>query len=179
MADTNETTAGEPDIPATVAAASAALAALAAQEAEWQGKRATLRATLAEREQGVAAAALAGTATAKPSAELGRLRDEITLADGALALLAERHGPAAYAQRLAEQRDRRARYAQLEAEADRVWEGVVELWGPIGALTGATAADCRDRFPALENLERRREALRVEINYRDDFLRPGDQGGSV
>ncbi len=167
------------DTPPTVEAAQAAIAGLDAQRATWEGKRVALQARLVEQERTAATRLLAGTGTAKLAADLGQLRQEIALADRALALLAERHGPAGYALRLAEQRDRRERYAQLGVEADALWARVVELWAPIGALTGATADVCRDRLPALEGLERRRERLRLDINYRDDFLRPEDQGGML
>jgi len=169
MADQIETT--------TVAAAQATVAGLDAQRDELQARRAALQARLVEQEHTAATRLLAGSGTGKLAADLGQLRQELALADGALALLAARHGPASYALRVAEQRDRREQYAELGVAADALWARVVELWAPIGALTGATADVCRERLPALEALEWRRESLRRDINYRDDFLRPDDQGG--
>jgi len=163
----------------TLTAAQAALDRITAHQEEWTAKRAILSGQLARTEAGAAASALKGTGTAKLAADIARDREEIRIADGALALLATQHEAATYAVRLAEQADRRERYATLEEEGAALWARVVELWAPLGELTGATADICRDRLPALNGIDRRMEGLRREINYRDDLLRPEDQGGSL
>lgn len=169
------TTSDKPTLPA----AQAELERITAQQGEWTGKRELLAGEIAHTEAGAAASALRGTATAQLAADIGRTREEIHIADGALALLATQHEAATYAVRLAEQADRRERYATLEEEGAALWARVVELWAPLGELTGATADICRDRLPALNGIDRRMEGLRREINYRDDFLRPEDRGGSL
>lgn len=163
----------------TLTEAQTALPQIEAQREEWAGKRAILSGQLARTEAGAAASALRGTATAKLAADIARDREEIRIADGALALLATRHEGASYALRLAEQAERRERYAALEEEATALWARVVELWAPLGELTGATADICRERLPALNGIADRMELVRREINYRDDFLRPEDQGGAL
>jgi len=152
---------------------------ITAQQEEWTAKRERLAGQLVRAEDGAVTAALSGTNTIKLATDIARNREEIRIADGALALLATRHEAATYAARLAEQGDRRERYAALEAEETALWARVVELWAPIEELTGATAETCRERMPALNGIHGRMEALRREINYRDDFLRPEDQGGSL
>ncbi len=163
----------------TLPAVQAELDRITAQQEEWTAKRALLSGQRARTEAGAAASALRGTATAKLAADIARNREEIGIADGALALLSTQHEAAAYTLRLAEQADRRERYAALEAEGAALWARVVELWAPLEELTGATAEICRDRLPARNSLADRMELLRRDINYRDDFLRPEDQGGSL
>jgi len=111
------------------------------------------------------------------AADLNRAREENRIAEGALALLATQHEAATYALRPAEQADRRARYATLQAEAAALWGRVEELWLPLGELTGATADILRDRLPALNGITRRLDMLRSEINYREDLLRDEDREG--
>ena len=161
----------------TIADVTADLARIAAQRAAWAAKRELLAGQLARAEDGAASAALGGTSTTKLATDLNRAREEIRIADGALALLATQHEAATYALRLAEQADRRERYAALQVEEAAFWARVVALWAPIEGLTGATADILRDRLPVFDGLARRMESLRREINYRDDFLRPEDQGG--
>lgn len=163
----------------TVADIPADLARITAQQEEWTAKRELLAGQLARAEDGAASAALEGTSTTKLATDLSRTREEIRIADSARALLATQHEAATYAVRLAEQAERRERYAALEAEGAALWARVVELWAPLEELTGATADICRDRLPALNGIDRRMEGLRRDINYRDDFLRPEDQGGSL
>jgi len=163
----------------TLTAAQTELNRITTQQEEWTAKRELLAGQLARAEDGAASAALGGTSTTKLATDLSRAREEIRIADGALALLTTQHEGATYALRLAEQADRRERYAALEEEGAALWARVVELWAPLGELTGATADICRERLPALNGIHRRMEGLRREINYRDDFLRPEDQGGSL
>lgn len=169
------TTIDKPTLPA----AQTELERITAQQEEWTGKRELLAGEIAHTEAGAAASALRGTATAKLAADLGRAREEIRIADSALALLATQHDAATYAVRLAEQADRREQYAALPVEEAALWARVVELWAPIEELTGATAGILRDRLPVFAGLARRMESLRRDINYRDDFLRPEDQGRSL
>lgn len=163
----------------TLPAAQTDLDRLTTQQEEWTAKRELLAGQLARAEEGAASAALSGTSTTKLATDIARNREEIRIADGALALLATQHEAATYALRLAEQADRRERYAALQVEEAALWARVEELWQPLGALTGATAAILRDRLPVFDGLARRMEGLRRDINYRDDFLRPEDQGGSL
>ena len=163
----------------TPLAAQAELDRITTQQEEWTAKRAILSGQLARTEAGAAAAALQGTGTAKLAADIARAREEIRIAAGALALLTTQHEGATYALRLAEQAERRERYAALEAEGAALWARVVELWAPLGELTGATADICRERLPALNGIDRRMELLRRDINYRADLLRPEDRGGSL
>ncbi len=58
-----------------------------------------------------------------------------------------------------------------------LWARVVDARGLLGDLLGAGPEVCRDRSPVLNALFNRAEALRREINYRDAFLGPEDQGG--
>jgi phosphoglycolate phosphatase-like HAD superfamily hydrolase len=169
---------GTLDTPPTLAEAQAELDAIAAQESEWTARRATLAGQLAGRERGAAGAALAGTATAKLSAELGRLRDELGMAEGALALLVTRREVATYRVRLADYHDRRARHDALLAEAEGLWGELQAAWGPLAALTGADFGEMRAAFartPRLRGLEDRAERLRGDINYRADALREEDR----
>ena len=162
----------------TLAEAQSDLDQLDAQEAEWRGKRGTLAATLAEREGDAARAALAGTATAKLSAELGRLRDEVRMADGALALLGTRREGVRYRVRLADFHDRRARHEALLAEAEALWARVEAAWEPLGELTAAGFDEVRHalaRTPRLRGLEDQAARLRSDINYRADSLREEDR----
>ncbi len=163
----------------TLTAAQTELNRITAQQEEWTAQRELLTGQLTRAENGAASAALRGTATAKIATDIARNREEIRIADNALALLTTQHEAATYALRVAEQAERRERYAALEAEGAALWARVVELWAPIEELTGATADICRERLPALNGIDRRMEGLRREINYRDDFLRPEDQGGSL
>jgi len=163
----------------TLTAAQTALNRITTQQEEWTAKRELLAGQLARAEDGAASAVLGGTSTTKLATDLSRAREEIRIADGALAVLTTQHEGATYALRLAEQGDRRERYAALEEEGAALWVRVVELWAPLGELTGATADICHERLPALNGIDRRMEGLRREINYRDDFLRPEDQGGSL
>jgi hypothetical protein len=163
----------------TLPAAQTELERITTQQEEWTAKRELLAGQLARAEEGAASAALQGTATAKIATDIARNREEIRIADGALALLATQHEAATYAVRLAEQADRRERYAGLQVEEASCWARVEELWQPLGELTGATADILRDRLPVFAGLARRMESLRRDINYRDDFLRPEDQGGSL
>ena len=94
--------------------AQAHVARVEAQQREWGEKRAALVAQLEERQAGASAAALDGTGTARIAAELGRIRDEIAVADGVLAQLevnrlAARRGVALG--RLADERTRLAALA--------------------------------------------------------------------
>ena len=166
------------DTPPTVEAAQAELDAIAAQESEWTARRATLAATLPGRERGAAGEALAGTATAKLSAELGRLRDEIGMAEGALALLVTRREVATYRVRLADYHDRRARHDALLAATAALWARVEAAWELLGELTGAGFDEVRHalaRTPRLRGLEDQAERLRGDINYRADALRDEDR----
>ena len=124
---------------------------------------------------GAASAALAGTATGKLSAELSRLRDEIHIADQALALLAVRREEATYQARLADFHDRRRRLEALEAEAAALWAEIQAAWAPLARLTGADVADLRHRFPRLMGLYAQVERLRSDANYRADRLRDADR----
>jgi len=169
------TTIDKPTLPA----AQTALERITAQQGEWTAKRERLAGQLVRAEGGAATAALSGTNTTKLATDIARNSAEIRIADGALALLATQHEAATYAVRLAEQADRRERYAALQVEEAALWARVVELWAPIEELTGATAGILRDRLPVFAGLARRMESLRRDINYRDDFLRPEDQGGSL
>ncbi len=163
----------------TLTAAQAELERITAQQEEWTAQRERLAGQLARAEDGAASAALGGISTPKIAADIVRTREEIRIAEGALALLSTQHEVATYAVRLAEQADRRERYAALQVEEANLWARVEELWQPLGALTGATADILRDRLPVFAGLARRIESLRRDINYRDDFLRPEDQGGSL
>lgn len=163
----------------TLPAAQTELERITAQQEEWTAKRERLAGQLVRAEGGAATAALSGTNTTKLATDIARNREEIRIADGALALLATQHEAAAYALRLAEQADRRERYAALQVEEAALWARVEERWQPLEGLTGAPAGIRRDRLPVFAGLARRMEGLRRDINYRDDFLRPEDQGGSL
>jgi len=161
----------------TSADVTAALARIAAQREAWTAKRERLVGQLARAEEGAASAALGGASTTKLATDLNRAREEIRIADGALALLSTQHEAATYALRLAEQTDRRERYAALQVEEGALWARVEDLWLPLGELTGATADILRDRLPALNGITRRMDLLRGEINYREDFLRDEEREG--
>ena len=161
----------------TSADVTANLARIAAQREEWTAQHKRLVGQLARAEAGAASAALGGTSTTKLATDLNRAREEIRIAEGTLVLLATQHEAATYALRLAEQADRRERYAALQVEEAALWARVVELWAPLGELTGATADILRDRLPALHGITRRLDLLRSEINYREDFLRDEEREG--
>ena len=109
------------------------------RQREWGEKRATLVAQLEGRQAGASAAALDGTSTARIAAELGRIRDEIAVADGVLAQLEVNHLAARRGVALGRLADERNRLAALEAEiAERLERNralatplyVFELGGP-------------------------------------------------
>lgn len=91
----------------TLAAAQAALTGHDAQRERWAGTVARLTAQLRTHETGAVRAALDGTATGKLATDGGRLREELRIAEEAVALLDGEREEVAYGVKLAEQRDRR------------------------------------------------------------------------
>lgn len=113
----------------TVAEAQAALDTLDAQHADWEGRRATLAGQLAERERNAASAALGGTPPAKLAADLGRVREELGIADGALALLVVQREEARYRVRLAEYREQTSPHDPVHILVPRVARNPPDLAG--------------------------------------------------
>lgn len=119
----------------TIAEAQADLDQLRADIAAWREKRENLAHGLQQTQAGAAAAALSGASSTEIATRLGTLKEEIQIAEGAIAILDARLRPAQRAvltARIEAQRaavvpvlaDIAARIAEYEGrlEADRRWE---------------------------------------------------------
>ena len=98
--------------------ARAALAGVEGRIAEWQGKRDDLARRLAGKESAAAAAALAGTSTAKVAGEVAALREQLAVAEGALVLLGHQRDQAARAVRAARLADEERAIAAMAEDLD-------------------------------------------------------------